>query len=151
VSLYRKPGGVGTLTLVLAAAVALVIGGAIGYAIGHSDDDRSSARDVVSSLGGELRPVADGLDLLPTEYRQAYGGTGNESAGVRGALERIRSSLAGVRGDLQALDRVGTRALDLRIAALVNAVQARRPPAKIALLVERARAALLAVPGGHRP
>ena len=149
-SLYRKPGGVSALTLAAAAAAALVVGAAVGYAIGSSDDDQAAAQSVARNLSNELSPVADGLSLLPTEYRQAYGGTGDESAGVRGALDRISSSLDGARGDLSALDPAGVRELDRRIALLGTAVRARRPPGEVSGLVASARAALTAVPGGQR-
>jgi hypothetical protein len=147
-SLYRQPGRVRGPVIAAAVAVALLAGGAIGYAIGHAGRSPASAADVAAQLRSDLRPVENALELLPTEYPQAARASGNESAAVSGALDRLDAALRATRADLAALDPAGTRALEQRIAALEAAVREKAAPARVARLTEAASAALTAVPGG---
>jgi hypothetical protein len=147
-SLYRQPSRVSGPVIAGVALVALLIGGGIGYAIGHSDGDGGSAAVVASQLRSDLRPVGNALQLLPTEYPQAARGSGNESEAVSGALARLDAALRDTRGDLAALDPAGTRALEQRVAALEAAVRAKDAPARVARLTQAASDALAAVPGG---
>ena len=147
-SLYRQPGRVRAPVLAAAAVAALVIGGAIGFALGRSSAPDPSARDVVSRLRLELRPAVNGLQLLPTEYPQAYRGAGNERAAVRGAMARIRAAVARARPDLGVLDPAGLRNLEQGVAALQRAVDAKAPPAQVARSAQTLAGVLAAVPGG---
>jgi hypothetical protein len=147
-SLYRQPGRVRGPVLAAVAAAALLIGGGIGYAIGASGGDDSSASAVVDRLRTELRPAENALQLLPTEYPQAARGAGNESAAVTGAMDRLDAALRRARTDLVALDADDTRVLDARVAALRAAVRAKAAPAQVDRLVREAGQALAAVPGG---
>jgi hypothetical protein len=147
-SLYRQPSRVRAPVIAGAVVVALLIGGAAGYAIGHANAPGPSAADVVAHLRTELRPAGDALQLLPTEYPQAAKGEGNESAAVTGALARLDSSLSSARADLAVLDAAGARALQQRIATLEAAVKAKAAPAKVAALAKAAGDALGQVPGG---
>jgi hypothetical protein len=147
-SLYRQPSRVRAPVIAGAVVVALLIGGGIGYAIGHADAPEPTAADVVSHLRGELRPAGEALQLLPTEYPQAAKGEGNESAAVTGALARLDAALASARSDLTVLDPAGAKALQQRIAALEAAVRAKDAPAKVAALTKAASDALDQVPGG---
>jgi len=147
VSLYRQPRAARPLLLAVVAAVALLVGGAVGFALGRGSAPEPSAQDVVAGLREQLRPLAGGLELLPTEYPQALAG-GGESAAVVGDLARIRSALAAARPDLRALDPHGERALSARVAALGGAVEKRAPAARVAGLAAAAQAALADVPGG---
>lgn len=148
-SLYRQPGRVRPLAIAAVAAVALLIGLGIGYALGHSGRSTPSAQDAVARLRATLRPLGAGLELVPTEYPQARNGTGEESAAVRGDLRRIRAALTSATPDLRALDPAGTRTLAARVAALEAAVRAQAPPAQVARDVAAAQSALAAVPGGR--
>jgi hypothetical protein len=147
-SLYRRPSRVRAPVIAGAVVVALLIGGAVGYAIGHANAPEPSAADVVGHLRSQLRPVADALQLLPTEYPQAAKGEGNESAAVTGALARLDGALASARADLVVLDPAGARALAQRIATLEAAVKAKAAAAKVAALTKAADTALGQVPGG---
>jgi hypothetical protein len=147
-SLYRQPSRTSGPVVAAAAVAALLVGGGIGYAIGHSGGDDSSAGAVADRLRTDLRPVENALQLLPTEYPQAARGSGNETAAVTGALERLDAALRSTRADLDALDPVSTRELVRRVAALEAAVRARRAPAEVARLTRAASGALAAVPGG---
>ena len=146
-SLYRQPRAARPLLLAGIAVAALLIGGAIGFALGRGSAPEPSAQDVVSQLHDELRPLAGGLELLPTEYPQALAGR-DGAAAVTGDLGRIRSALAAAAPDLRALDPAGARALAERVTALEQAIAARAPAAQVQRLAAAARNALAGVPGG---
>jgi hypothetical protein len=146
-SLYRQPRAARPLVIAGIAVVALLVGGAIGFALGHGSAPEPSAQDVVGQLRDELRPLAAGLELLPTEYPQALRG-GAESAAVTGDLGRIRGALSAMRADLHTLDPDGEQALAARVAALEEAIRARAAAAQVTRLAADAQAALAAVPGG---
>lgn len=148
-SLYRQPGRVRPLLIAAVAAVALLVGGGIGYAIGHGSQPEPSVRDAVAQLQETLRPLAAGLELLPTEYPQARAGSGNEAAAVAGDLQRIDASLDVAMKDLRALDPSGATLLATRVATLRTAVDAKAPPSQITRLATAANDALAALPGGR--
>ncbi|MBS1870192.1 MAG: hypothetical protein JSS99_11060 [Actinobacteria bacterium] len=147
-SLYRQPRATRPLLLAAIALVALLVGGAIGFALGRGSAPEPSAGDVVAQLRGELRPLAAGLELLPTEYPQALAG-GGESAAVTGDLGRIRDALAAAQADLRTLDPAGLRDLTNRVAALEAAIRVRAAAAQVQRLAAAAQQALAAVPGGR--
>jgi len=147
-SLYRQPRAARPLLIAGIAAAALLVGGAIGFALGRGSAPEPSAQDVVAQLRDELRPLAAGLELLPTEYPQALAG-GGESAAVTGDLARIRSALADATPDLRALDPDGARTLADHVAALEQAIDARAPAARVEQLAAAAQDALAGVPGGR--
>jgi hypothetical protein len=146
-SLYRQPRASRPLLLAAIAVVALLAGGAIGFALGRGSAPDPSAQDVVAGLREQLRPLAGGLELLPTEYPQALAG-GDESAAVTGDLARIRTALAAASPDLRTLDPAGERTLTARVAALRQAIEARVPAARLEQLATAAQHALADVPGG---
>ncbi|MFL5817545.1 MAG: hypothetical protein ACJ76L_08085 [Conexibacter sp.] len=146
-SLYRQPGATRPLLIAAIAAVALLAGGAIGFALGRGSAPDPSAQDVVAQLRDELRPLAGGLELLPTEYPQALAG-GGESTAVEGDLTRIDAALAAATPDLRALDPEGARMLAKRVASLRQAIEARAASAEVARLAASAQSALADVPGG---
>jgi len=147
-SLYRQPRAARPLLLAGIAVVALLVGGAIGFALGRGSAPEPSAQDLVAQLRDELRPLAAGLELLPTEYPQALAG-GGESAAVEGDLDRIRSALADATPDLRMLDPGAARTLANRVAALEQAVAARAVATRVEQLAAAAQAALADVPGGR--
>lgn len=147
-SLYRRARGVRRRTAALALLIAVLAGAGAGFALGRSGRAQPTGAELVARLSGELRTIRGALVFLPTEYPQAYRGSGNESAGVREAMARIRRTLDGARADLRAIAPAGTRVLEQRIAALDGAVRAKQRPARVAELTTAARQALAAVPGG---
>lgn len=146
-SLYRQPRASRPLVIAGIAVVALLVGGAIGFALGRSSAPEPTAQDVVAQLRDELRPLSAGLELLPTEYPQALAG-GGESAAVTGDLGRIHGALNAAQADLRTLDPAGLRTLTDRVAALDAAISARVAAAQVTRLAADAQAALAAVPGG---
>lgn len=148
-SLYRRARGVRPRTAALALLIAALAGAGAGFALGRSGRSQPTGAELVARLSGELRTIRGALVFLPTEYPQAYRGSGNESAGVREAMARIAGTLAGARPDLRAIAPARTHVLEQRIAALQSAVRARERPTRVAELVAAARRALAAVPGGR--
>jgi len=146
-SLYRQPRATRPLLIVVAAAVALLVGGAIGFALGRGSAPDPSAQDVVAQLRDELWPLGAGLELLPTEYPQALAG-GGESAAVAGDLARIRAALRTAGPDLRRLDPAGARTLAARVATLEQAIAARAASERVRQLAAAARTALAELPGG---
>ncbi|HEY3018904.1 MAG TPA: hypothetical protein VGJ32_01865 [Solirubrobacteraceae bacterium] len=148
-SLYRQPSRTRATVLAAVAVVALALGGGIGFALGRSSAPEPAAGDVVDQLREQLRPAVNGLQLLATEYPQAARGTGDEAAGVQGAMARIRDAVRAARPDLAVLDPRGAAELGARVAALDRGVRASAPVDEVAEQVRLARRALAGVPGGR--
>lgn len=146
--LYRQPGRTRGSTLLLAVAIACAVGVAIGFGIGRATIGDQSVREALAPLRSQLQTVANGLELLPTEYPQALRGTGAEDAAVTGDLRRIDDALRAARPDLTALDPIGARMLERRIAALHAAIDAKAPPDRVAAMARRAADTLTQLPGG---
>ena len=123
-SLYRQPRAARPLLIAGIAAVALLVGGAIGFALGRSSAPEPSAQDVVAQLRGELRPLAAGLELLPTEYPQALAAAASRPpSAATSAASAVRSPLRRRTCDARS---GGARTLADRIAALEQAIDAER-------------------------
>ena len=146
-SLYREAGRGNARALVIAAVVALLVGGAIGFALGRSSAPEPSAAELGAKLREQLKPVHNGLVLLPNEYAQAYKGEGAESEGVTGALNRIENQLIAAAPDLRALDPRGVEQLDMAFDDLKAAVKSKAPPAEVKQQVDDVAQALAALPG----
>lgn len=146
--LYRQPGRTRARTLLLAAAIACAVGLGIGYGVGRSTAGDPSVREALAPLRANLQTIANGLELVPTEYPQALRGTGDEAAAVTGDLSRIDTALRAARPDLTALDPAGARTLERRITALHAAIDAKAPPSRVATLSTQAADALAQLPGG---
>jgi hypothetical protein len=148
-SLYRQPGRVRPLLIAGIAVAGLIVGLVLGYALGRSGRKDPTAQDLVAQLHETLRPLAAGLELLPTEYPQARAGAGNETAAVQGDLGRIDAALREAASDLRVLDPAGARTLDARVAAIRAAVREDVSPAQLERLASAAQDALADVPGGR--
>ena len=148
-SLYREAGRHSSRNVAIAAIVALVVGLGLGFALGRSTAPEPSAADVVAHVHSQLQPVADGLELIPNEYAQAYRGEGVESKGVQGALDRVQAGIADAKADLEQLNPSAARALEANIAVLATGIRTKAPPADIKRAAEQAQESLRAVPGGR--
>jgi hypothetical protein len=144
-SLYRQPGRAAARTVAAAAAVALLAGGGIGYAIGAAGgEEETSLADALAALRTDVRPIANGLELVGTEYPQAVRGgrvvAATEYAAARADVQRARDTLAAHAADLRALAPGRAAALRRTLARLAAAVDARAGRAE----VDRIRAAAAA-------
>ena len=147
-SLYRQSGGSGWRVALIAAAVALLIGGAIGYAIGRSTAPEPSLAEQVADLQDRLQPTLDGLALVPDHYAQGIKAGGEVQ--YEGAIQQAtaaRDGFAAESGDLQALDPAAYEDATKALGDLVDAIEAREPPAHVNRLVEQAQAAVEASAG----
>lgn len=147
-SLYREAGRGSARNLVIVGVLALLLGGIVGYAIGHSSAPEPSAAELGAKLRSQLRPVKGGLVLIPNEYAQAFKGEGAEAEGVKGALDRIEKQLIAAAPDLRALDPKGVEQLDIAFDKLRKAVEQKAPPAEVKQLAEQTSAVLAGLPGG---
>ena len=147
-SLYRQSGGSGWRVALIAAVVALLIGGGIGYAIGRGTAPEPSLADQVADLQARLQPTLDGLALVPDHYAQGVKAGGEVQ--YEGAVQQAtaaRDGFSAESGDLQALDPAAYEDATKALGDLVDAIEAREPPAHVNRLVEQAQAAVEASAG----
>ena len=153
-SLYRQPGRARARTTTIIATVTLLVGGGIGYAIGAAasgGDDDVSVSEAVAHLRRDLQPVANGLELVTTEYPQGVEDgrvvAQTEYEAAKADVARARRVVADHADDLQAL--VPDRAADLQrtLAALASALETRADEAGVERLAGQATDALRAVLG----
>ena len=135
-------------TIAIAVVVALLVGGGVGYAIGHSSAPEPSPAAITANLRKQLNPVRDGLALIPNEYAQAYRNQGAEAKGVQGALDRVEKQLVAAAPDLRALTPKGVEQLSLAFSALKKAVAGKAKPAEVRAACERVTGILVTLPGG---
>lgn len=150
-SLYRQPGRVASRTLALAAAVALVVGVAGGYAIGRATAPGPTVAKAVAALRGDLRPVEQGVLLAPTEYGQAVKGgrvvAPTEYGAAQADVQRAQDAVDRSRAELSALDAAKAQALERAVAALRAAVARKADAAEVQRLADEAGRALVAAVG----
>jgi len=150
-SLYRQQGGLGPRWIVLAAALALLIGAAIGFAVGRSTAPDPTVAETVAAVREEVQPVLDGIALVPDHYAQSVrAGEVAEPVQYEGAVQQLataRDGLAAAGADLRALDPGAYAAAEDAMAALSDAVRAKVDPARIAALAKQAEAAVVAASG----
>lgn len=147
-SLYRQPGRTRATTLAAVAAVALLVGGGIGFALARATESDPTVSEALAPIRDDLKTVSNGLELIPTEYPQALRGTGDEIAGVTSGLERIRAAFASARGDLVQLDPAGVKRVEADLAALEAAMRAKEKADAVSQLAERASTDVANLPGG---
>lgn len=151
-SLYRQPGRAAGRTVVAAAAVAALAGGAIGYAAGSSgSEEKASLAEAVSALRADLAPVRNGLDFVPTEYREGVRdgrvASAPEYGAAKAAVQRARDVLAERESDLRALGPERAAAVGAAFEDLAAAVERRADQSDVERLASRARAQLAALVG----
>jgi hypothetical protein len=147
-SLYRQSGGSGWRVALIAAAVALLIGGGIGYAIGRSTAPEPSLAEQVAEVQTRLQPTLDGLALVPDHYAQGVkpGGEVQYEGAVQQATT-ARSSFTAESADLQALDPAAYEKAERALGDLLDAVEGREPPAQVKRLAADAQAAVSTAAG----
>lgn len=128
-SLYREAGRTSWRALVAAAVIALLVGGAAGYAIGRSSAPDPSLADQVADLKGRLAPAREAIELTTTEYPQAVRDgkivAPTEYQAAKADVARARVSIAAALADLRAVDAARAQRLQETVAALGTAVDRR--------------------------
>lgn len=148
-SLYRQPGRPAARTLAAAAAVALLVGGGAGYAIGSAGgDDKPSLRAAVARLRAGLEPVRAAMDLVPTEYAQAVRNgrvaAPTEYAAAKADVRRAREVMRRHGGDFSALYPLSAATVNRLLAELGTAIDRRADRREIVRLARAIRATLAA-------
>ena len=143
-SLYRQPGRFGTRAIAGAAAVAVVVGLVLGFALGRSTAPDPSLADKVAGLRTALAPAREGVELVATEYPQAVRGgrvvAKTEYAAAKADVQRARAAVDAHAADLRAVGKAA--ALQRALADLAAAVDQRADPARVRQLGDAANAAL---------
>jgi fumarylacetoacetate (FAA) hydrolase family protein len=129
VSLYREAGRTSWRALVAGVVIALLVGGAAGYAIGRSSAPDPSLADQVADLQGRLAPAREAIELTTTEYPQAVRDgkivAPTEYQAAKADVARARDSIAAALADLRAVDAARAQRLQETVAALGTAVDRR--------------------------
>ena len=128
-SLYREAGRTSWRALVAGVVIALLVGGAAGYAIGRSSAPDPSLADQVADLQGRLAPAREAIELTTTEYPQAVRDgkivAPTEYQAAKADVARARDSIAAALADLRAVDAARAQRLQETVAALGAAVDRR--------------------------
>ena len=128
-SLYREAGRTSWRALVAGVVIALLVGGAAGYAIGRSSAPDPSLADQVADLQGRLAPAREAIELTTTEYPQAVRDgkivAPTEYQAAKADVARARDSIAAALADLRAVDAARAQRLQETVAALGTAVDRR--------------------------
>jgi hypothetical protein len=128
-SLYRELGRVRPAKLALTAAVGLLVGGVIGFALGGTASEEPSLRESMQKLQADLRPALGALELVTIEYPEAVRDgrvvAKTEYAAARSQLGTASEAIAASEEELEVLDSEGARALDASLGRLHELVKAR--------------------------
>jgi hypothetical protein len=150
-SLYRQAGRTSGRTLVIAAAVALLVGLVAGYALGRGTAPEATLADEVADLRTSLGPAAEGIELSATEYPQAVRNgrivAPTEYPAATADVQRAKDTVAGARADVRALDPSRAASLDKALDALGSAIDEKAEPNQVKQLSSDAANALNAVLG----
>jgi hypothetical protein len=150
-SVYRQAGGAGGRTVIIAAAVALLVGLLGGYLLGRSTAPDPTLAEKIAEVRRAAGPAEQGLELTATEYSEAVRDgrvvAPTEYQAAQSDIQRVEDTIAGVRADLRALSAARAAALDRAVAALRAAVTRRAEPDQVQRLSDQARAALAAALG----
>jgi hypothetical protein len=150
-SLYRQAGRTSGRTLLIAAAVALLVGLVGGYALGRATAPESTLADEVADLRTALGPASEGIELSATEYPQAVRNgrivAPTEYQAAKADVQRAKDAVAGARADVRALDPSRAASLDHALEELGSAIDAKADPNQVKQLSSDAANALNAVLG----
>jgi len=151
VSLYRQAGRTSARTLLIAAAVALLVGLVAGYALGRGTAPESTLADEVADLRTTLGPASEGIELSATEYPQAVRNgrivAPTEYQAAKADVQRAKDAVAAARADVRALDPSRAASLDHALEELGAAIDAKADPNQVKQLASDAANALNAVLG----
>jgi hypothetical protein len=138
-SLYRSPGRRSIGALVAVAVVALVVGGVVGYLIGHGSPSSPTLTAGLTELQQTVRPAVDGIELVGVEYPIGVrDGKVVEPAQLQGAkdqLAKVREAFTSAQPQLQVLDQAAAAKVAADLDALQAKLAALAPTAEVTALV----------------
>ena len=154
-SLYREAGASRWRRVAAAAATALLIGLAMGFATGRATAPEPQLDEQLARLRDRVQPVMNGIELVPDHYAQGVRdgeiiGTVQYS-GAQQQAGAARSSLEAVAGDLELLDPAGLEGARAAVEELSAAIDRRESPQRVRALADRAAAAVAAAAGIDAP
>jgi hypothetical protein len=150
-SLYRQAGGTSRRVAIAATVVALLIGGAAGFAIGRGSVDEPSLSEQVDGVRESLQPARTALELVTIEYPEAVNGgeivAETEYAAAQSQAQTAASTLEAAEEDLRAISpdsyEAAVEAVD-EVSARIEAVD---DPAAVEAAVRAAHDAVDAAAG----
>jgi hypothetical protein len=142
-SLYRQTGSSGWKAVVVAAVIALLVGGAIGYFVGRGSVSEPTLAEKADELRADVQPVLDGLSLVPDHYEQglAAGGEVQFDGAVQQATfarDTFTAQAAGIRA-------ISAERYDVALSELDELVDAMEARAAVNVIRRQAEAASQAV------
>jgi hypothetical protein len=151
-SLYRQSRGARGRAVTIAAVIALLGGGALGFVLGRSTAPEPSIAEQVADLQARVEPALDGLALVPDHYAQGLeaGGSVQYEGSVQQA-EAAHDAFTAEAADLRAVNPAGYEAAEAKIEELLAAIEARKPPAEVKRLAAEAEAAVAAASAISEP
>lgn len=151
-SLYRQQGGRNWRWIGAASFLALLVGIGIGFALGRSSAPEPTLSEMVAEVQGEVRPVTDGISLVPDHYEQSVrGGKVVEPVQYEGARQQLaaaQDALEGAAPDLEILSTEGLAVAEERLQALSRAVEDKAASGRVAELSDQAESAVNQAAGG---
>jgi len=149
-SLYRQAQGPSLRALAIAAAVALIVGGLVGYLIGRETAPEPTLVELVTEAREELRPALSALELVGIEYSEALRGdeviAETEYDAARSQAQLAADTLASA-SELRALDPRAVEAAEARVREVAELVERRVEERRLRGPLGEARVALAALTG----
>jgi hypothetical protein len=138
-SLYRQPGRRSVGALVAVGVVALVIGGVVGYLIGHNGQSSPTLTAGLANVQKTVRPAVDGIELVGVEYpigvKDGKVAVPEQLQGAKDQLAKVRATFAKAKPELTVLDPDATTKVSGDLDQLQAKVAALAASAEVSALV----------------
>jgi hypothetical protein len=138
-SLYRSPRRRSVGALVAVGVAALLVGGVVGYLIGHRGQSSPTLTDGLAQVQKAVRPAIDGIELVAVEYPIGVeDGKVVEPAQLQGAkdqLAKVRDTFTSAQPQLAVLDQAAAAKVAADLDQLQQQLEALAPTAQVTALV----------------
>jgi hypothetical protein len=145
-SLYRSPGGRSVGALVAVGVVALLVGGAVGYLIGHSGQSSPTLTAGLAQVQKTVRPAVDGIELVGVEYpigvKDGKVVVPEQLQGAKDQLAKVREAFTSAQPQLTVLDQAATAKAAADLDQLQAKLEALAPTADVTALVTQVESEL---------
>jgi hypothetical protein len=147
-SVYRQAGGGAGGKVALAAAVALLAGGGIGFLLGASREEEPSLADALAEVQEQVRPALNELELVTIEYGEAVSGgkvvAETEYQASLDHAERAQAAIDGAEAELRLISQGELDNIDRHLDQLMKLIEGRAPANQVDDVIARADAAIRA-------